>query len=254
MSYVWGTVIFRVLDDPVNGCNSFLVGDELSGQAAVVDPLETVGEERYIMEAQNWGMKINYTIETHIHADHVSIGLDLSRKLGIPRIIGANSDVASDFGVAEDQQVISLGTVELKFLATPGHTPESISILITDTLRSKEVQILLSGDALFVGDVGRPDLAVGEDVSIEGATTSLYKSLQKLLELPDYVELFPSHYGASKCGSIFMSKRQSSTLGYEKNFNRFLQAKSVEEFIKMQRGLIGPPPENSKVIRGKNIS
>ncbi len=254
MSYVWGTVIFRVLDDPVNGCNSFLVGDELSGKAAVIDPLESVGYEKYAMEAQNWGLKINYTIETHIHADHVSIGKEMSEKLGIPRIIGANSDVASDFEVAEDRQVISLGTVELEFIATPGHTPESISILVTDTLRSKEGQILLSGDALFVGDVGRPDLAVGGDVSIEGATTELYRSLQRLLELPDYVELFPSHYGASKCGSIFMSKRQSSTLGYERNFNRFLKAKSVDEFLKMQRGLIGPPPENSKVIRGKNIS
>lgn len=253
MSWVWGTVIFRVLDDPVNGCNSFLVGDELSGKAAVVDPLETVGVERYIMEAQNWGLKINYTIETHIHADHVSVGLELSRKLGIPRIMGPNSDVSSQFEVAEDQQVISLGTVELKFMATPGHTPESVSILITDTLRSKEVQILLSGDALFVGDVGRPDLAAGGNISIEGSTENLYGSLHKLMGLPDYVEVFPSHYGASSCGSIFMSKRQSSTIGYERNFNRFLQAKSVEEFIKMQKGLIGPPPENSKVIRGQNI-
>lgn len=248
------TLIFRVLDDPVNGCNSFLVGDELSGKAAVVDPLEAIGKDKYLMEAQNWGLKIQYTIETHIHADHVSIGLELSEKLGIPRYMGHAKDVLSSFETALDQQSISLGTVELKFINTPGHTPESISILITDSLRAKEPQILLSGDSLFVGDVGRPDLAIGGGINIEEATGDLYTSLQKIKELPDYVELFPSHYGASKCGSIFMSKRQSSTIGYEKNFNRFLKAKTPEEFFKMQRGLIGPPPENSKVIRGKNIS
>ena len=247
-------MIFRVIDDPVNGCNSFVVGDELSGKAAVVDPLEYAGVDRYIMEAQNWGMKLNYVIETHIHADHASIALGLSEKLGIPRLMGRNEDVESGYEPVEDGQILSLGTVELKFLATPGHTPESISIIVTDTLRSKTPQILLPGDALFVGDVGRPDLAVGESVSIKDATHDLYNSLQKLMELPDYVELFPSHYGASKCGSIFMSKRQSSTVGYERNFNRFLRAKDFEEFMSLQKGLIGPPPENSKVIRAKNIS
>ncbi len=247
-------MIFRVLDDPVNGCNSFLVGDELSGKAAVIDPLEAIGEDRYLMEARNWGLKINFTIETHIHADHVSIGGPLSSKLGIPRLIGDNSEVDSPFEPVSDGQVISLGSVELKLITTPGHTLESISVIITETMRSKEPQILLSGDSLFVGDVGRPDLAAGENLSIEEATGNLFRSLQKVMELPDYVELFPSHYGASKCGSIFMSKRQSSTIGYERNFNRFLKAKTVEEFVKMQRGLIGPPPENSKVIRAKNIS
>ena len=243
-----------MLDDPVNGCNSFLVGDELSGRAAVIDPLEAVGEEKYLMEAQNWGLKINLTIESHIHADHVSIGQQLSSKLGIPRFIGENSEVDSPFEPVSDGQVISLGSLELKLIATPGHTLESISVIITETMRSKEPQILLSGDCLFVGDVGRPDLAAGEDLSVEEATGNLFRSLQKVMKLPDYVELFPSHYGASKCGSIFMSKRQSSTIGYERNFNRFLKAKTVDEFVRMQKGLIGPPPENSKVIRAKNIS
>ena len=254
MNFFYTVLILRILDDPVNGCNSFLIGDELSGKAAIVDPLETVGMDAYIMEAQNWGLKYTYIIETHIHADHYSLAAIMSRTLNIPRLMAMNNEIKSPFEVVLDGQVISLGTVELSIMATPGHTPESVSILGTENLRGESPQILFSGDALFAGDVGRPDLAIGEGISIEEATRDLYESLQKIMELPDFVELFPSHYGASKCGSIFMSRRQTSTIGYERKYNRFLQARDFKGFLALQRGLIGPPPENSKVIRAKNIS
>lgn len=244
----------RIIDDPQNGCNSFILGDEISGQATVIDPLEAVGADRYLMEVQDLGMKIVSVIETHIHADHLSAASAIAEELGVPRIMGEGAEVDFKFEGVFDGQIIAMGTVQMKFIHTPGHTPESISIAAIDSLRSKWPQVLFSGDALFAGDVGRPDLAVGEELSVEDATLSLYRSLEKLKGLADYIEVFPSHYGASSCGSIFMSKRQSTTLGYEKLFNRFMQASDYDAFVSLQRGLIGKPPENSKVIRAKNIS
>lgn len=208
---------------------SYLIGSE--GEAAVVDPQRDVDE--YIGEAAANGLQIKYVIETHLHADFVSGHQELAARTGAQIVFGEKADAAFDHCAARDGEEIALGKVILRFLETPGHTPEGISVLVIDTEVSTEPQKVLTGDTLFIGDVGRPDLAGGKGYTPQMMAEMMYESLhEKLLKLPDEVEVYPAHGAGSMCGRN-MSKETSSTIGEQRRFNYALKPMSKEEFVKM---------------------
>ncbi|AKA48258.1 beta-lactamase [uncultured archaeon] len=245
-------MIWKVMRDENLGCNSYLLGDEVTGTGMVVDPLESVGATEYIMTAQDLGITINHVVETHVHADHRSGARELAKSLGLKVSFGARAAVSYDFQPLSEGQKLSLGSVEVEVLETPGHTPESISLVVRDTQRGDDPMLVMTGDSLFVGDVGRPDLQDAGDDEIIQASRMQFESVRKILNLPDYTELYPAHYGASKCGGLFMSKKPSSTVGYEKKFNFLAKISDVDEFVDRQMKLLKPPPEEAREIRAVN--
>lgn len=208
---------------------SYMIGSH--GEAAVVDPQRDVDE--YLREAEEQGLKIRYVIETHLHADFVSGHRELAARTGAEIIFGAKADAAFPHHAVRDGDEIRLGKVILRFMETPGHTPESISVLIVDTEVSLEPQKILTGDTLFIGDVGRPDLAGGKGYTSEQMAATLYDTLhQKILKLDDAVEVYPAHGAGSMCGRN-ISKETSSTIGQQRRFNYALQPMSKDEFVSM---------------------
>lgn len=208
---------------------SYFIGSE--GEAAVVDPRRDI--EIYIEEANAHGFKIKYVIETHLHADFVSGHQELAARTGARVIFGAASPAKFDFMPVRDGDEIRVGNVTLKFLETPGHTPESISIVIFDSPDSSGVPYgVLTGDVLFIGDVGRPDL-LGSRMSAVELAGMLYDSLHdKLLKLPDEVQVFPAHGAGSLCGRNISNER-TSTIGHERQFNYAVQPMPREDFIRL---------------------
>jgi glyoxylase-like metal-dependent hydrolase (beta-lactamase superfamily II)/rhodanese-related sulfurtransferase len=203
---------------------SYLIGSD--GEAAVVDPQRDVDE--YIDEAEAQGLKIKYVIETHLHADFVSGHQEIAARTGAQIIFGAQAGVAFAHRAVKDGEEIKLGGVTLRFIETPGHTPEGICILVT---APGEPQKLLTGDTLFIGDVGRPDLAGGKGYTPQLMAEMMYDSLHgKLLKLPDDTEVYPAHGAGSMCGRN-MSKETSSTIGEQRQFNYALKPMSKEQFV-----------------------
>ncbi len=208
---------------------SYLIGSE--GEAAVVDPQRDV--DQYIEEAKANGLKIEYVIETHLHADFVSGHRELAERTGAQIVFSEKAGAAFPHHAVRDGDEIKIGKVGLSVLETPGHTPESISVLVTDNEVSERPQKVLTGDTLFIGDVGRPDLAGGKGFTAQVMAAMLYDSLhQKLLQLPDHVEVYPAHGAGSMCGRN-MSKETSSTIGEQKKFNYALKPMSKNEFVRM---------------------
>lgn len=208
---------------------SYLIGSE--GEAAVVDPQRDV--DQYIDEAEAQGFKIKHVIETHLHADFVSGHRELAARAGADIIFGAKAGAEFPHRAVNDGEEIKLGRVTLRFLDTPGHTPESISILVIDNDVSPQPQKVLTGDALFIGDVGRPDLSGGRGYTAEQMAATLYDSLHdKLMKLDDGVEVYPAHGAGSMCGRN-ISKETSSTIGEQRRFNYALKPMSKHEFVRM---------------------
>ena len=219
-------MIFRQFHTPELAIYSYLVGDQATRRAAVIDPTRDVGP--YVEAARVAGVEIVAILETHVHADFVSGAKELKRALqDKPFIYASKMGGAAwtpqyvDRAVSDGDEV-ALGALRLRARHTPGHTPEHLVWLSFDETRSRDVPwFLFSGDLLFVGGVGRPDL-LGEE-SLEALSRQLYHSLFKTLgELPDFVELYPTHGAGSLCGKG-MSDRTTSTLGYERRFNPSLQ-------------------------------
>lgn len=213
---------------------------ESEGEAAVIDPLREV--QPYIEKAEKDNAKIKYVFETHFHADFVSGHLDLSRKTGAPIVFGPTAK--PDFGaiVAEDGQEFRLGKVTIRVIHTPGHTMESTCYLVMDE-NGKETG-LFSGDTLFIGDVGRPDLAqkVVAELTQEKLAGHLYQSLHhKILPLSDDITVYPAHGAGSACGKN-MSKETTDTLGNQKRTNYALQPMPQDEFIRQVLTGLTPPP------------
>jgi hydroxyacylglutathione hydrolase len=206
---------------------SYIVGDEKARQVAVIDPLRDVDE--YIKVAQKEGLNITHILETHVHADYVSGSVELKTRLkGQPQIWcsgmgGKEWTPPYADRVVKDGDEVQLGTIRLRALHTPGHTPEHVVWALFDESRDKETPwMLFSGDVLFVGDVGRPDLLGAEQQKVLAG--QLYKSVfEKLAPFPDFLEIFPGHGAGSLCGKAIGSRR-SSTLGFERRFNRSMQA------------------------------
>lgn len=214
---------------------------ESNGEAAVIDPLREV--EPYIRKAESNQAKIRYVFETHFHADFVSGHLDLSKKTGAPIVYGPNAKPAFESLIATDGQVFRIGNITLTVLHTPGHTMESTCYLLKDE-QGKAVG-LFSGDTLFIGDVGRPDLAqkVASDLTQDKLAGYLFDSLRnKIMPLADDITVYPAHGAGSACGKN-MSKETTDTLGNQKKTNYALRADMTkEEFIReVTTGLVAPP-------------
>lgn len=210
---------------------------ESDGEAAIIDPLRET--EPYIELAQKRGATIKYVFETHFHADFVSGHIDLSRKVNAPIIYGPNAHTEYEVYNAKDGERFALGKVTLEVLHTPGHTPESSCYLLRDAQGKKHA--VFTGDTLFVGDVGRPDLLDGV-MSSETLASMMYDSLtEKIKTLPDDVIVYPAHGPGSACGKN-IGKETFSTIGEQKKFNYALQKMSREEFIeKITEGMLPPP-------------
>jgi hydroxyacylglutathione hydrolase len=208
---------------------SYLIGSD--GEAVVIDPQRDVDE--YLAEASAHGFQIKYVIETHLHADFVSGHQEIAARTGAQIIFGEKAGVTFAHRPVRDGEEITIGKVVLRFLETPGHTPEGICILVTDTEAPDQPEKLLTGDTLFIGDVGRPDLAGGKGYTPQMMAEMMYDSLHgKLLKLPDEVEVYPAHGAGSMCGRN-MSKETSSTIGEQRKFNYALRPMSKEEFVTM---------------------
>jgi hydroxyacylglutathione hydrolase len=208
---------------------SYLIGSE--DKAAVVDPQRDV--DQYIQEADQQGLKIKYVIETHLHADFVSGHRELAARTGAEIVFGAKAGAQFPHRAVKDGDEIEVGKIRLRILETPGHTPESICILVIDTEVSDQPQKVLTGDTLFIGDIGRPDLAGTKGYTPQIMAAKMYDSLHdKLLKLDDSVEVYPAHGAGSMCGRN-MSKETSSTIGEQKRFNYALKPMAKEEFVAM---------------------
>jgi len=206
---------------------SYMIGSE--GVAAVVDPQRDV--EIYVEEAARQGLKIVHVIETHLHADFVSGHKELAARTGATIYLGAKAGAKFPHRAVIEGDEIHFGRCVLKFLETPGHTPESMCVLVTDLERSPEPSAVLTGDTLFIGDVGRPDLS--PEHTPQQLAGLLYGSLhQKLLTLSDSVEVYPAHGAGSLCGRNISPERRS-TIGKERAFNYALQPMRREEFVRL---------------------
>jgi glyoxylase-like metal-dependent hydrolase (beta-lactamase superfamily II)/rhodanese-related sulfurtransferase len=208
---------------------SYLIGDETTGRAVVVDPRRDV--DVYLTEAAQHGLRIDRVIETHIHADFLSGHLELAATTGALICYGEDADVEFEIEPLRDGQRISLGQVTLEILATPGHTSESICIVVYERADDEVPYGVLTGDTLLVGDVGRPDLLAGSGRSAETLARALHVSLHdKLLKLPDATRVFPAHGAGSACGKQ-LSSETSSTIGEQRRANYALQIVGVERFV-----------------------
>jgi len=211
---------------------SYLIGDEETGTAAVVDPQRDV--DRYLDFAAEHGLRIRHVFLTHLHADFVAGHLELRDRVGATIYLGAQAQTAYPFSPLNDGTVIEFGRVRLKALETPGHTAESVSILVYDLERgADEPYAVLTGDTLFIGDVGRPDLRVALGWSAADLGGLLFDSLRsKLLALPDASLVYPAHGAGSLCGRA-ISKETVSTMGEQRRSNYALQPMSKEVFVQL---------------------
>ena len=217
---------------------SYLIGSE--GEAAVVDPQRDV--DQYLEEATARKLKIKYIIETHLHADFVSGHRELAARAGAEIVFGGKAGAKFPHRAVKDGDELSVGKVNLRILETPGHTPESICVLVTDTEDSERPQKVLTGDTLFIGDVGRPDLAGAKGYTKETMAAMMYDSLhQRLLKLDDVVEVYPAHGAGSMCGKN-LSTETSSTIGAQRKFNYALQPMTRDEFVRVMTADLAEAP------------
>lgn len=202
-------------------------GDE----AAVIDPQRDV--QQYLDEAEANGQRIKYVVETHSHADFVSGHIELAKRTGARIVYGQRADTQFETLKVKDGNTLNVGSVELKFLETPGHTPEGITIVAKDG-ESREAPLkIFTGDTLFIGDVGRPDLIGSKGFTSEEMAGMLYDSLRdKILKLPDSTEVYPAHGAGSLCGKS-LSKETWSTLGEQRKFNYALKDMPKDEFVRL---------------------
>lgn len=231
-------MLFRQFQHEEGACLSYCLGCTRTGVAAVVDAqLDT---RPYLQLLSRNNLRLTHVMETHSQADHLSGAQSLSEATGARLFF--HESVEANFAVnrVKHGDELAIGNILVRVLHTPGHTRDSICMVVTDTTRSNEPWFILTGDTLFVGDVGRPDL--------HGSAEDLYESLyHKLLKLPDMLEVFPAHYAGSVCGKS-LSPKPSSTIGFERRFNPALQFKTKDEFVKfVQSDLPVQPPRFEKV-------
>lgn len=225
-------------------CASYVLGCPTSGECVVIDPRED--PTAYLQLARAKGTKVTYILETHVHADHVSGARKLAETTGARICLHESADVKFDHESLKDGQRLDLGNARVDVMCTPGHTPESVSFLYTDKTRGNSPWAVLTGDTLFVGDVGRLDL-VGA-----GTPQQMYDSIfRRLLSLDDYVEVYPAHYAGSVCGKG-MSPKTVSTIGFERRFNQALQAKSEAEFAAYLKANAPRPFPQAGKIKERN--
>lgn len=238
-------MLFRQVLHEDRSCASYLVGCPTMGVAAVIDPQ---GEtERYTSLAAQHALRITDVIDTHVHADHPSAARELAAKNGASLYMSTDSEVGFDFQPLSDGDTLKVGNRRIKAIATPGHTPEHLCLIVDDWF-------VLTGDTLFVGDVGRVDLALSDldAEQLEARARTLHSSLQRLLALRDDIEVYPGHYSGSTCGRG-MDGKPSSTIGRERRSNKALSL-GVEDFVALQLESKLPLPEDFHAIKRANAA
>ena len=229
--------------DPVAASYVFGCGGKAVG--AVVDPLGDMAS--YLHTAEQTGMRIRYVIDTHLHADHVSVGRELAKSAGAKYLLFADANVNFPFHKVRDGDVLELGNVTIKVMHTPGHTPEHISLVVTDHTRSEEPWFVLTGHTLMVGDLGRTELAT----SAEEGARNLFASVQRLKALPDHLEVLPGAYSGSVCGRS-LSGKPTSTIGFEKRYNKAFRIEDEPTFLRAMLADIPPAPPQASKVRALN--
>jgi hydroxyacylglutathione hydrolase len=240
-------LFFRQLLNDESGCASYLVGCKSRGQLAVVDPHVDLVDD-YVALADAQGVPIVAVFETHVQADHVSGLPELAARTGAAAYLPAGAGVEFDHHPLRDGEVVHLGNTEFQAIATPGHAQAHHAYLVTDHARADDPWMVLTGDALLVGDAGRPDLHAHSENSVEEMARSLYRSLtERLLSLPDHLIMYPAHYSGSVCGRG-LSAHPASTIGFERRHNQALQHDSEEAFVESLIHDIPPAPERQAEI------
>jgi glyoxylase-like metal-dependent hydrolase (beta-lactamase superfamily II) len=224
---------------------SYLFGCGGQEAGAVVDPIRS--PEFYMEEAKRAGLRIRYVIDTHVHADHISTGRELAGMAGAEYVLHAEADTTYGFHGVRDGDRLQLGNVIVDVMHLPGHTPEHIGLLVTDRARGEEPWFVFTGHTLMVGDMGRTELAS----SAETGARDLFASARRLAVLPDHIEVLPGAFAGSVCGRG-LSGKASSTIGFERRFNRALRIQDREEFIALMLRDIPPRPPNAEAIRARN--
>jgi glyoxylase-like metal-dependent hydrolase (beta-lactamase superfamily II) len=245
------TMYFRQLLNDESACASYLLGCKTHSKFAVVDPHVDLVDE-YIALADAQGMPIVAVFDTHVQADHVSGLPELVRRTGSRAYLPEGAGVDFEHHALADGEVVKLGNIEIRAIATPGHAGAHHAYLVTDRTRGDDPWFVLTGDALLVGDAGRPDLHAQGERSVEEMARLLYRSLTKrLLTLPDHLLLYPAHYSGSVCGRG-LSANPASSIGFERAHNPMLQLESEEAFVKALVVDIPPPPEDQAAIIAAN--
>lgn len=235
---------FRQILHEEKACASYMVGCPTLGLCVVVDPQ---GEPASYIDKAEWNaMTISGVIETHIHADHISTGRELAQRTGAPLYLGPGAQVRFNHQTLVDGQVLEVGNRRIRVIHAPGHTPEHICLFVDDWF-------VLTGDTLFIGDVGRVDLSLDgiDQDAIRARALALQESLKRLASLPDCTEVYPGHYAGSVCGRG-MDGKTISTIGHERHANKPWQL-SREAFIEFQLTNTSALPENFHAIKSHNI-
>jgi hydroxyacylglutathione hydrolase len=241
-------MFFRQLLNDSSACASYLFGCKTKARFAVVEPHADLVDE-YVRMAEAQGIPIVAVLETHMQADHVSGLPELVARTGATAYLPEGAGVEFDHVALADGDTVDLGNTELRAIATPGHASAHHAYLVTDHTRGDEPWFVLTGDALLVGDAGRPDLHARGDQSVETMARTLYRSLtERLLSLPDDLLLYPAHYSGSVCGRG-LSANPASTIGFERRHNRALQFDSENAFAAALVEDIPPaPPQQAEIL------
>lgn len=224
---------------------SYLFGCAGQATSAVIDPI--AAPEFYLQAAERAGMKIHYVVDTHVHADHISTGRTLAEAAGAEYVLSDRADVDIPFKAVRDGDRIVLGNVATEILATPGHTPEHISLLVTDRTRAEEPWFVVTGHTLMIGDLGRTELAGCP----KAGAKDMFDSIRKFKSLPDYVQVLPGAYAGSVCGRR-LSAIPVSTIGFEKRHNKALCIDDEAEFIDFMLKDVPPAPPEAARLRAAN--
>jgi glyoxylase-like metal-dependent hydrolase (beta-lactamase superfamily II) len=246
-------MFFRQLLNDETACASYLLGCKSKGEMAVVDPhLGLV--DTYVEMAEAQGARIAAVLETHVQADHVSGLPELVERTGATPYLPAGAGVEFDHEPLGDGDVVQVGNTEIEAISTPGHAAAHHAYLVTDHARVDDPWMVLTGDALLVGDAGRPDLHAKGERTVEEMAGMLYRSLtERLLTLPDHLLVYPAHYAGSVCGRG-LSGNPTSTVGFERRHNAALQVTSEEAFVAALTKDIPPAPEQQAEILTANRS
>jgi hydroxyacylglutathione hydrolase len=244
-------VYFRQLLNDRTACASYLLGCKSKGKFAVVDAHVDLVDE-YIARTTAQGAEIAAVIETHVQADHVSGLPELLERTGARAYLPESAGVEFEHRALADGETITLGNTELEAIATPGHAAAHHAYLVTDHARVDDPWFVLTGDALLVGDAGRPDLHAGGEQTVEDMARALYRSItDRLLALPDHLLVYPAHYAGSVCGRG-LSGNPASTIGFERRHNTALGYASEDEFVEALVREIPPAPEHQAEIVAAN--
>lgn len=230
--------------DPVAA--SYLFGCGGKAAAAVVDPVGDI--QPYLHAAGATGMRILYVVDTHVHTDHVSSGRELAEASGAEYVLFEGAGALFPFRGARDGEKLELGNVTATVMHTPGHTPEHVSLLVTDRTRGPDPWFVLTGHTLMVGDLGRTELAA----RAEDGARALFATARRLKQLPDHVEVLPGAYSGSVCGRS-LSDKPTSTIGFERRFNKAFGIEDEEAFVAAMVADIPPPPPDAARIRAVNM-